>query len=139
VNFPNVPSVPDPEKAGSNAVDSAERKALIELRKAHGNLRVMFHLLALSCLMLTGIIFVIIYKQLSLLRRDFDEMTASVNDYQKTFVPQVEALRVNLEAFAKTNESFRPILQRFFPTNAPKGSSVEPRAADTGAGVRKRQ
>jgi hypothetical protein len=114
VNFPEA------EKPATT--ESPERKALIELRKAHGNLRTLFHVLALSCLMLTATLFAIIFKQVSLLRRDLDEMTAVVNDYNKVFVPQLDSVRVNLEAYAKTNESFTPILRRYFPPNAPKGT-----------------
>lgn len=117
---------PEPEKPA--ATESLERKALLELRKAHGTLRVQFHLLALCCLMITGTLFVIIFKQVSLLRRDLDDMTAAVNDYNKVFVPQLETVRVNLEAYAKTNESFTPVLRRYFPANS-KG------AAPAGLGV----
>lgn len=113
---------PEPEKTA--AAESPERKALIELRKAHANLRVMFHLLTICCLMVTGIVFVIIFKQVSLLRRDLDEMTAVVDEYNKVFVPQLETVRVNLEAFEKTNASLAPVMRRYFPTNAPKGSAV---------------
>jgi hypothetical protein len=119
VNFP------EPEKAA--AAESPERKALIELRKAHSGLRTQFHIMALSCVMLTATLFVIILKQVSLLRRDRDEMGAVVNDYNKVFVPQLEMVRVNLEAYGKTNEAFLPVLRRYFPANS-KGT--QPGAAN---------
>jgi hypothetical protein len=101
--------------------ESPERKAILELKRAHFSLRTMFHLLALCSLMLTGTIFVILFQQVSLLRRQSDEMLAHINDYNRIFVPQLDSVRTNLQAFAKTNQSLNPILFRYFPTNsAPK-------------------
>ena len=98
--------------------ESPERKAVLELKRAHLSLRTMFHLLALCSLMITGTIFVILFQQVSLLRRQSDEMLAHINDYNRVFVPQIEAVRTNLQAFAVTNQSLKPILARYFPTNS---------------------
>lgn len=104
---------PDPKPA-----ESPERKALLELKRAHLSLRTMFHLLALCSLLLTGTIFVILFQQVSLLRRQMDDTTTVMNDYNNVFIPQLEAVRTNLQAFATTNPSLDPILRKYFSTNS---------------------
>jgi hypothetical protein len=107
VNFP------EPKPA-----ESPERKALLELKHAHLSLRTMFHLLALCSLLLTGTIFVILFQQVSLLRRQMEDTAMVANDYNNVFIPQLEAVRTNLQAFARTNQSLDPILRKYFSTNS---------------------
>jgi hypothetical protein len=97
--------------------ESPERKAILELKQALLSMRTMFHLSALCGLMLTAAIFVIIMQQVALLRRQSDDMILRINEYNNTFVPQIENVRTNLEAFARTNQSLTPLLRRYFPTN----------------------
>lgn len=118
----NIPdNTPTPE--------SAERKALVELKKAHASLRTMFHLMALCALMLTGTIFIMFYKQVAVLQRQIEEMNVNAKDYQTKFLPQLEIVRGNLEAFAQTNQSLTPLLQRYFPTNLVPANTPKSSAA----------
>jgi hypothetical protein len=104
-------------------VESPERRALLELKHAHLSLRTMFHLLALCSLLLTGSLFVIIFQQVSLLRRQSDEINLRVNDFNTTVAPQLEGIHTNLEVFAATNRSLMPLLRRYFP-NPPQPKNV---------------
>jgi hypothetical protein len=121
VNFPENPAA---------TPESPERKAIIELRKAHASMLTLFQLLALCCLLLTGSIFVVIFKQVSVARKQVDEAVAYVQDYNKTFAPQIELVRAELEAIAKTNQGLVPLMRRYFSTNMPKNA---PTAAKTSA------
>ena len=100
-------------------VESPERKAILELKQAVLSLRTMFHLMALCSLLLTGAFFVIIFQQVSLLRRQADEIRLRINDYNTAVAPQLQGIQTNLAAFAATNKSLEPLMRRYFPTNAP--------------------
>jgi hypothetical protein len=113
-------------------VESPERKALIELKKAHLSLRTMFHLLALCSLLIAGALFVILFQQVSLLRRQSDEINLRITEYNNTVAPQLQGIHTNLEAFAATNRSLYPLLRRYFPTNtAGKTNSPKSQAVST--------
>ena len=119
----NFPDKPAPAPA------SPERKAIIELRKAHASMQILFQLLALSCLLLTGTIFVLFFKQVSATRKQVDEAVAYIQEYNKTFAPQIELVRSELEAIAKTNQSLIPLMRRYFSTNMPKSAPTPPKAS----------
>ena len=116
MNLPESNPTPNP------AADSPERRAIIELRKSHASMRMMFHLLALCALMLTATIFVLFFKQLSATRRQVDESVAYIQEYNK-LVPQIDIVRGNLASFARTNDALNLVLRKYFPTNAPRATA----------------
>ncbi|MGZ5546210.1 MAG: hypothetical protein ACXWIU_16205, partial [Limisphaerales bacterium] len=61
-----------------------------------------------------------LYKQTAVIQRQNFEMTTVALDYNTNVAPKIEMARTNLEAFARTNPSFLPVLRKYFPTtNAP--------------------
>ncbi len=94
-----------------------ERLELDDLRRAHLKLRAMVHLSALCGIILSATIFVFLFKQLAVTRRQNDELKAYVQDYNASFVPLAEAVRTNMLNFCRSHPTLAPILQKYYTTN----------------------
>lgn len=101
-------------------------QTIAELRSAIESLRGVFQVVALSGIVLSGTLMLFLYKEVSVVRRQNEELRANLNDYYTNFLPKIEMTRTNLEAFARTNPSIIPLLKKYFPTNQPAKAATPP-------------
>ena len=73
-----------------------------------------------AILLLTGTFFIFLFREVILIRRQSEELSRIVLDYQKTAVPQLQEFKGKLHDFAKTNPNFAPVYSKYFGTNAPE-------------------
>ena len=95
---------------------------LESLLAAHQSLRRSFHLALVMLLILSGSLFVFFLRELSLARRQVQELAQVVSDYEKNTFPIMENFRSKLQAFAQTHPDFNPIYAKYF--GAPTGSAM---------------
>ena len=111
-----------------SAPDPTPNLTLQSLAAAHESLRAAFHVTLVLLLILTGSLFVFFLREVSIARRQINELTKVVTDYQKNVFPVMEDFRTKLQAFAKTHPDFAPIYAKYFGTNAPPAGSASGRA-----------
>ncbi len=81
------------------------------------SLRAILNWGMLAALLLTGSVFLYLLRELSLVRRQTQDLRQYVYEYRNTSLPVMEDLRVKLEKFATTNPDFNGIYRRYFATN----------------------
>ncbi|HEY6228880.1 MAG TPA: hypothetical protein VI282_17300 [Verrucomicrobiae bacterium] len=110
----------DPESPISPASSpSSDSQTIYEMRGAIESLRGVFQVVALSGIVLSATVMMYLYQQVSVVRRQNDELIAYINEFNTNVVPRVEMARTNLQVFAKTNASIEPLVRKYFPpTNA---------------------
>jgi hypothetical protein len=112
MNDPETPITPTPNSA-------SDLQTINEIRGAIESLRGVFQVVALSGIVLSATVMMYLYQQVSLVRRQNDELNAYINDFQTNLHPKVEIARTNLQAFAKSNATIVPLINKYFPpTNA---------------------
>jgi hypothetical protein len=112
MNDPETPITPGPNT-------SSDAQTIHEMRGAIESLRGVFQVVALSGIVLSATVMMYLYQQVSIVRRQNDELITYINDFNTNVVPKVEMARTNLQAFAKTNASLEPLVKKYFPpTNA---------------------
>lgn len=117
------PIIP-PDEEGTP--EFADKRTVEELRGALHSMRTLLHLSALCGIILSGTIFVVLFKEVSSLRQQNDGMAAYINEYNSSFVPQAEAVRTNLYDFARFHPTLSPILQKYY-SNSPAAAPARPR------------
>jgi hypothetical protein len=106
----NTPETPNGPRDGQE---------IAEIRQAVESLRTMFHLSALCGIVVGVSLYLFLHKQTANVQRGNDELRGYVEDYNTNFVPKVEIMRTNLEAFAKTHATLAPLLDKYFPAKPP--------------------
>ena len=100
------------------------------LEEKYQKLRYLFHSLSISLLILTGVVFVFIYRQVALVQQQIRHMEAQVSEFQASGMPAViMELRQRLYQFSQEDEQFRPIFIQYFGTNPPanpEGGVIRP-------------
>jgi hypothetical protein len=93
---------------------------LESLAEANRSLRTCLNVTLFVLLVLTGSLFIFFRWELGIARRQIDELTKVVSDYEKNTFPQVESFRTKLQAFAQVHPDFAPIYAKYFgATNLP--------------------
>ena len=116
----------------THETDGANFRTLSENYK---RLRYLFHSVSISLLILTGVVFVFILRQVVMIRQQTEQLSAEVVEFQESGVPQaIDRLRKDLYTFSQENEDFRPIFVRYFGTNAPAPQSPIMRPGGTSEG-----
>ena len=83
-------------------------------------LRSLVHAIAISVIILTGTVFIFIYREVVLIRRQTSELVGALTGYDRTnTVRLIEGLRIKLGDYSKDHPDFVPIYTRYFGTNAP--------------------
>lgn len=101
----------------SSPVSSA---ALDELRRAHQSLRGLLNVVALSLLILTGGLSVVLLRDVSQARRQLKELTQFVENYNKTSLPAMVEIRDRLHSFARTHPAYNAMFTNYFnPASIP--------------------
>ena len=110
----------DPESPISPASSpSSDSQTIYEMRGAIESLRGVFQVVALSGIVLSATVMMYLYQQVSVVRRQNDELIAYINDFQTNIYPKFEMSRTNLQEFAKSNATIVPLINKYFPpTNA---------------------
>ena len=77
-------------------------------------------------LILTGTVFVFIYRQVVSMRKSTAEMVQFLKKYENSQVPEViDRVRKGLDAYRQQDPNFTPIFIKYFGTNPPAGSTAE--------------
>ncbi len=98
----------------------APRLLQSDLDAACASLRRLVHALSLSVLILAGTVFVYLYRQVILVRRQTAELAHYVSEMDRAGMPSfVEQVRAKFFEFRKTHPDFAPIYSRYFGTNEP--------------------
>ena len=96
----------------------SNERANIEQRL--GAQRLLLHCLSISVLILTGTLFVYLYRQVVAVRKSTTEMVRFINQYEKSETAvAIERVQRQLDEYRKTNPEFNPIYVRYFGTNSP--------------------
>lgn len=85
-----------------------------DVASAVESLRTMFHFAALCGIVLGVTLYVYIHKQVAWMKRQNQELVTFIEDYNSNVVTKVDMTRTNLEAFARTDPSIRPLLLKYF-------------------------
>jgi hypothetical protein len=108
MNEPEVPAVPHP--------DPRPEPGLENLQESYRSLRNSFHVTLVLLLILTGSLFVSYLREVSIARKQINDLTQAVADYERNAVPLVEDFRTKLFNFTRTHPDFTPIYNKYFGT-----------------------
>lgn len=99
---------------------SAASPREMELAENYRKLRMLTHATAVSVLILTGTVFIFLYRQVVLVRRQTAELARYLADVEKSGMQEfAEQTRAKLNDFRKSHPDFNPIYVRYFGTNEP--------------------
>lgn len=109
----------DEERAQREGLDERD-----ELRENYRRLRYLIHTLSISLLILTGVVFVFIYRQVAVIQKQHQQIAPEakrlIEDFESSGArAAIEDLRRELHAFSREHPDFRPIYERYFGTNEP--------------------
>jgi hypothetical protein len=103
---------------------SSDAQTITELRASIESLRGVFQVLALSGIVISATLLAFLYKEVSMVRRQGNELMAYINEYQTNLAPKIELVRTNLQTFAKSNASIEPLVKKYFSTNTPAATTA---------------
>lgn len=115
---------------GSGGADAVSAKM--------GNIRTLVHCLAIAVLILTGTLFVFIYRQVVITRKNTAEMVRYLVQYEESNTGEIiERVRSTLDAYRRQNPEFTPIFVKYFGTNQPLPAppGTESKVVPTGPGT----
>ena len=105
------------------------------------SLRSLLHATAISLLILTGTLFIFIYREVVLVRKQSTELVRYLMEYERSNAEEfIEQVRMKFDDFRKDHPDFQPLYLRYFGTNqAPSrvqgANPLEPtEPAEPGAG-----
>jgi hypothetical protein len=97
-----------------------ETGSLESLQQAYQSLRTLLEVLIVVMVVLSGSLNIFLLRQVSLVRREVEDRERFITDYEHNSLPLMNDFVLKLQAFAKTNSDFVPILAKYWrPTNAP--------------------
>lgn len=96
-----------------------------ELQRACSRLQSLLNWSLLAIIILSASFFLFLFRDMSLIRRQSNELTAAIAEFEEKNLPVMRQFRDQLEAYAQTNPEFRPILRRYL---------TPPEAGESGAG-----
>lgn len=116
-----------PTSGTPDPIRSTEAQTISELRASIESLRGVFQVLALSGIVISATLLAFLYKEVSTVRRQGNELMVYLNEYQTNLAPKIELARTNLQAFAKSNASIEPLVKKYFSTNTPATPPAAPK------------
>lgn len=88
------------------------------------SLRTLIHCLAIAVLILTGTVFVFLYRQVVITRKNTAEMVRYLMQYEESDTEEmIDRVRQRLDAYRQQNPEFSPIYVKYFGSNEPAGGS----------------
>lgn len=94
----------------------------MEAEQAFQWMRGLMQNLILAVFLLTGTMFIFIYREVTIVREQAKELDVMVTDFKMNTQPVIDDLKAKLAPFARANADFLPLYMRYFGTNAPEGS-----------------
>jgi hypothetical protein len=92
---------------------------------AYRQLRSLLHAVAISMMILTGTMFIFIYREVVLIRRQTNEFLTGISEYERTNTQKlIEQLQVKLGEYARQHPDFVPLYARYFGTNGPSPAAL---------------
>jgi hypothetical protein len=106
-----------------------------DFQQQYLSLRRLCAWLLISNLLIGGALGLYLLRQVFVVNRQVAEFKRFVDDYKVNALPHVSSLVSNLQAFAKTNPDFNPILAKYnlLPNNTPAARQAIPPAPSTPA------
>lgn len=93
------------------------------------SMRNLLHAIAISVLILAGTLFIFIYRQVVLIRRQTAEMVTFLMNYERSSERElIGQLHQRFADFTRQNPDFTPIYTRYFGTNEPPRRAVSTNA-----------
>jgi hypothetical protein len=90
-------------------------------------LRNLIHAIAISILILTGTVFIFIYREVVLVRRQTTELLAGIAELDRANTQRfIDELRGKLGDYARQHPDFVPIYIKYFGTNPPPANVSGP-------------
>jgi hypothetical protein len=120
------PQFPLPQPASAGNPDLTLESLLV----AHNALRTSLHVTLVMFLILSGSLFVFFLREVSLARRQINELRQVVVDYEKNTFPAMESFRGKLQAFTQTHPDFGAIYAKYFG-----GNNLSPAGQAAGKGL----
>jgi hypothetical protein len=105
-----------------------------ELQRSFQSLRRMFHVLLVILLVLTGSFSLYLLREVIFVRRQVRELSQFVTNYDKNSKPVMQDFLTKLQAFAKINPDFAPILAKYYNPTNPIGSIASTNLLQAGEG-----
>lgn len=85
-----------------------------ELQTAYRRLSTLCYAMALSVVILSGTLFIFIFRQISLLQHQSNRASAYIQEFRQSNLPEtMRLLERELFDFAQKNPDFRPILMKY--------------------------
>jgi hypothetical protein len=107
----NIPDSPSP---------NVSPEAPAPLDPAARQLRSLVHAIAISVLILCGTLFVYLYRQVVITRRQTSELVKFLMEYERSNAAEfIGQMHQKFAEFRKQNPDFTPIYVRYFGTNEP--------------------
>ena len=101
---------------GNEVPESPESELLARYRR----LKMLTQATAVSVLILTGTVFIFIYRQVVLVRRQTAEMARYLNEVDRSGMQSfMEQVREKFNEFRRQHPDFNPVYTRYFGTNQP--------------------
>ena len=92
-------------------------------------LRNLVHSIAISVLILTGTLFVFLYRQTVIVRKSTADMAGFLRQYQDSDLPDlVTRVQQRLYDYRQKDPGFNPIYVKYFGTNPPPPSATSAKA-----------
>ena len=83
-------------------------------------LRNLVHSIAIAMFILTGTLFVFLFRQAVTVQNNTREMGRFLQQYEESDVPEmIERVRLKLDEYRRTDPAFTPIYVKYFGTNPP--------------------
>jgi len=109
--------------AGSGGFEQQSRTGGNDpLRQLHG--LVLATLVAV--VLLAGALFLVLFRQVSMIRKELDFKNAAVHDFQTTKEPLITNFVAGLQGFARTHPDITPMLERYGIPVVPTAPSMTP-------------
>jgi hypothetical protein len=104
-----------------------EPPSLESLQRAYHSLRTLLDILIVALVILSGSLNIFLLRQVSMVRNEIEERRRFIAEYERNNVPIMNEFVLKLQAFAKTNPDFTPILAKYWrPTNTQPTIQVVP-------------
>ena len=99
--------------------EAAPPVSLESLQRELQTLRALVQAVIVVLIVLSGSVDIFLWKQVITVRREIAERRKFVEDYEKNGIPLMNDFVTKLQAFAKTNADFAPVLMKYLRLLSP--------------------